>query len=335
MTAEYFIAGDWGTSNFRLYLFQFDPSSQQSSLLEMRTGRGISEISNTHEASFESELFDLCDDWLKSHSIDAIILSGMVGSNIGWVAADYSNCPATAQTITSGLRQFSARDNVIHIVGGLSCTNSSGQFDVMRGEELQLLGWLLANQQQADTAPKLRLFGLPGTHNKWAIVQGSTIVNFQTSLTGELFGLLADHSVLLPKTEPAKRSAADDVNVSEENAAFDKAVNLVFSESKPDTLHSLFSTRALQLSAELAPADAKAYLSGLMIGGDVRSALASLAALPTADLAEIVLIGEPELCARYTRVLNKQGGYTLSQASSADVATLGYQSIYCELRKQH
>mgnify|MGYP005990857885 FL=1 len=172
MAVEHYIAGDWGTSNLRAYLCEYRADSQTSRVLQVRTGLGVSAISRSTQTSFEAEFFALTADWLKRFTIQKIILSGMIGSNIGWHTTKYSACPASVTTISQSTVQFRSHEQDIHIVGGLSCRNSLGQFDVMRGEELQLLGWLLKH----DARQGSRLFALPGTHNKWVLVEDGQLL---------------------------------------------------------------------------------------------------------------------------------------------------------------
>ncbi|HAU68660.1 MAG TPA: 2-keto-3-deoxy-galactonokinase [Gammaproteobacteria bacterium] len=321
MAVEHYIAGDWGTSNLRVYLCEFKTESQTSRVLEVKSGLGVGAISRSAHADFESEFFTLADDWLKRFSIQKIILSGMVGSNIGWHMAQYSKCPANATTISQSIVQFRSREQEIHIVSGLSCNNPLGQFDVMRGEELQLLGWLLKH----DAVKGSRLFALPGTHNKWVLVRDDQILNFTTSFTGELFQLLCEHSVLLTKGETSH---------SVDQHIFDEGVELSFHDANADVMQTLFSTRSRQISGELNANNAQDYLSGLIIGCDVRGALASFESMAKQTgepISEIVLIGEASLCNQYSRVLQARTSTPCSHSLPTEIASHGFRAIYQEL----
>src|SRR5206468_1917494 len=63
----------------------------------------------------------------------------------------------------------------------------------MRGEETQILGMVAAAEGFAAAS---RLIILPGTHSKWAIVAKGRIEAFATFLTGELYAVLKEHSIL-------------------------------------------------------------------------------------------------------------------------------------------
>ncbi|MBT8114196.1 MAG: 2-dehydro-3-deoxygalactonokinase, partial [Arenicella sp.] len=157
-----FIAGDWGNSNLRLYLCEMTDSGS-AALLDSRTGPGVQQIEN----DFDTVIFSLCGDWLEQHGNIAVILSGAVGSNIGWRSTPYLSCPVDAAEITASCVQFVVRGISFSLLSGVKTRNPLDAADVMRGEELQLLGWL---QQEKSTKRGERLLVLPGTHNKWLLV---------------------------------------------------------------------------------------------------------------------------------------------------------------------
>ena len=76
------------------------------------------------------------------------------------------------------------------IVPGVSYVGD-GRADVMRGEEVQLLGAVAAGM-----VDPMALVCHPGTHNKWATLRHGQIDRFRTVMTGELFNLLKEHSIL-------------------------------------------------------------------------------------------------------------------------------------------
>ncbi|MBT6115349.1 MAG: 2-dehydro-3-deoxygalactonokinase, partial [Porticoccaceae bacterium] len=199
MTESLFIAGDWGTTHLRLYLFQHH-HGQPLTILASQMGPGVaqlkSQVESQVESNFEQVFFDLAGHWLDKHGPMPVILSGMVGSNIGWHAAPYIDCPASGKQIVAGRTAFNARGIEFSIISGLRTTNPLGTPDLMRGEELQLLGWMGAVDGPENTLKSARLVVLPGTHNKWALVRGGKIETFVTALTGELYSLLQNHSVL-------------------------------------------------------------------------------------------------------------------------------------------
>lgn len=322
MPVEHYLAADWGTSHLRLYLCAFDPFAHTTQILAEQNGAGIASIAKDPDGTFEDEFFRLADEWLAVYDIQQIILAGMVGSNIGWYPAAYSDCPASASSLARATVEFTARGRSLHIVGGVSCTNPLGEYDVMRGEELQLLAWL--SQQEPDD--QVRLFVLPGTHNKWALVLNGVIVTFMTTFTGELFNLLTQHSVLI---------ARDVVNAQRDHTAYDQGVALSYTANDPDLIQTLFTTRSRQIAGLLSANSAREYLSGLIIGTDIRSSLSLFvreALLQEQDLKEIVLIGESQLCERYARVLAQHTNIACQHTDMQQIAANGFHAIYAQLR---
>ncbi len=309
MTESLFIAGDWGTTNLRLYLCQHK-SSQSLNILATQTGPGVSQVSN----NFEQIFFDLAGDWLEEHGPMPVILSGMVGSNIGWQAAPYIDCPASAEQIVRGRTAFQARDIEFSIISGLKTLNPLGTPDLMRGEELQLLGWMrTATGPEADMA---QLVVLPGTHNKWALVKGGKIETFVTALTGELYALLQNHSVLIGNTESADFSA--DI--------FLQGVKVATTLEPGQLLQALFATRSRQVTGELSELYASSYLSGLLIGSDVVGSLA-LMEKRMDGISSVDLIGESALSHCYQLALESVG-VKAELRDATQIALSGYQAVY-------
>jgi len=309
MTESLFIAGDWGTTNLRLYLCQHK-SSQSLNILATQTGPGVSQVSN----NFEQIFFDLAGDWLEEHGPMPVILSGMVGSNIGWQAAPYIDCPASAEQIVRGRTAFQARDIEFSIISGLKTLNPLGTPDLMRGEELQLLGWMrTATGPEADMA---QLVVLPGTHNKWALVKGGKIETFVTALTGELYALLQNHSVLIGNTESADFSA--DI--------FLQGVKVATTLEPGQLLQALFATRSRQVTGELSELYASSYLSGLLIGSDVVGSLA-LMEKRMDGISSVDLIGDSALSHCYQLALESVG-VKAELRDATQIALSGYQAVY-------
>ena len=303
--SAFFIAGDWGTSNLRLYLCERE--NGETRVKETRTGPGI----KTADGDFEDVLFSLLGDWANVAQDAPVILSGMIGSTLGWREAPYLDCPANAANVAAGRLEFSARGRNIGIVAGLKCTNPLGLPDVMRGEELQLLGKI-----EVDGAVGEQLVALPGTHNKWALLADDRIEHFTTSLTGELFATLREHSVLIQGNAGAEF----------DEGAFTEGVRAAISARAAGALHTLFATRSRQVLGDLSADHAEAFLSGLLIGADAAGALAIYRDERSAP-SPVQLIGEPALCQRYQLALDLLG----VDSRASDAATLsvaGYGAVY-------
>ena len=206
----------------------------------------------------------------------------MIGSRQGWVEAPYAPCPAGFDALARGLAWAETGGARLAIVPGVSCVDASGVPDVMRGEETQVVGAL----DGADGACVL-----PGTHSKWVTVSAGRIEAFATYMTGELFAVMREHSIL------GRLMSVDAAHAPE---AFRRGweTSLVGDGA---LLHRLFGTRTLGLFDRLAPAAAPSYLSGLLIGDEIRAAARSLAG------STVTVIGDPVLCERYREVLSGVG----------------------------
>ena len=263
--AEGFIAVDWGTTNRRAYFL--DSSGRCSN--EFEDSKGVLSIEAGQFPAAIKEIRERLGD-------HPMLLAGMVGSNRGWKEAPYVPCPAGIEDLAAKLVWAGEREAIVPGVSYLG----DGRADVMRGEEVQLLGAVAARLVDPDA-----MVCHPGTHNKWAQLRKGSIRNFQTIMTGELFSLLKDHSIL-------SDLLGGDVDV---NDAFrDAARYAIYNEALPA---ELFGVRARVVLGHAKKEDAASYTSGLLIGTDVRIGLAT----PTS--ANIVVIGRPELTRLYAAAI--------------------------------
>jgi 2-dehydro-3-deoxygalactonokinase len=241
------IAVDWGTSRLRAWLVD----RKGDVLGQAESGEGIGHIDGNHEAIFER----LAAEWPRVPAI----MAGMVGSRQGWREAAYVPCPATEQAIAARITRFdSSGGRAVAIVPGLVVDAPERDGDVLRGEETQIIGIMQREPGFAGTII------LPGTHSKWARVDGRVIVDFQTYLTGELFELLSRISFL-------RHSVLDDGSDLSASPDFALGVERTARDGLP-FLGALFSVRARQLLTDVNRADNLAYLSGLVIGGEIAAA---------------------------------------------------------------
>jgi len=301
------IVGDWGTSNLRLFL-----CSEDGALLASKAGPGAAAVAQPYPRL----LATLVSDWQRDHGELPIVLCGMVGSSIGWTQVPYVPCPASAGQIAA--RCVTIEGGRVCIVPGLSCTNRLDAPDVMRGEETQILGAL---QLEPPLRKGRRLLCLPGTHTKWVAINDGVVSDFLTAPTGELFALLARHSVLVSddRNAPAPAPAA-----SADDAAFACGLEQVRLVPSADLLQRLFQCRSRRLIGELASADVPAFLSGLLIGSDAHSAL-RLMAHGTAGSVHIV--GTEQLARLYASALQAFGASPESIDGEA-AARAGLMHIY-------
>lgn len=259
--AEGFIAVDWGTTNRRAYLI--DPSGKRVD--EFEDGKGILSVPQGGFPAAIAEIRQRLGD-------KPLLLAGMIGSNRGWKEAPYVPCPAGLDDLVKELVWLGDSEA---IVPGVSYIRD-GRADVMRGEEVQLLG-----AAAAGTVDPMALVCHPGTHNKWTTLRHGQIHEFRTVMTGELFNLLKEHSILADLLQ-------GEVHLNE---VFKQGVRQAMEH---ETLPSdLFEVRAGVLLGQMKKDDAPSYTSGLLIGTDVRIGLTN----PLG--AQVAIMGRPELTHLY------------------------------------
>lgn len=264
-----YIAADWGTTNRRAY--RIDGSGECSA--EFEDNRGVLTIDAGDFPAAVAEIRERLGNM-------PLLLAGMIGSNKGWQEARYVPAPAGIDDLVAALVWPGDREA---IVPGVSF-QGDGRADVMRGEEVQLLGAVIAG-----TVPSDALVCHPGTHNKWASVEGGRLAAFRTVMTGELFNLLKCHSILADLLK----------GVVQDGEAFRRGVHHGLAED--DLPSELFAVRAGVLLDETKAEDAPSYTSGLLLGSDVRLGLAG------ASDRQIYVMGRPELTQLYATAIREAG----------------------------
>ncbi len=269
MTTADWIAADWGSSNLRVWAMSDDGAPRA----EASAATGASTLAPD---AFEPALLALVEPWLPDRRTD-VIVCGMAGARGAWEEAAYARVPC-APTPASFARPATRDAHLaVRILPGL-CQDAPA--DVMRGEETQIAGLLAAEPEFDGVAC------LPGTHTKWVHVSAGEVVSFASFMTGEIFALLATQSVL------RKTIAADGWSDADFLEAVDDGL------SRPERIAArLFGLRAEALLHDLAPARARARLSGLLIGAELAGAR------PYWLGRDVVLIGVPDLTEAYRAAL--------------------------------
>ncbi|MCE9631660.1 MAG: 2-dehydro-3-deoxygalactonokinase [Planctomycetia bacterium] len=278
---------DWGTSSLRSYRFGPD-----GTILE-RCARPWG-IQHLPEGGYEAAFRGVAGEWLQQWPDAPVIAGGMVGSRQGWREVPYVECPADPLEIARGMVALETALGTAHLVPGLL---QRGAFpDVMRGEEVQIVGALAGDPSLAAHS----LMVLPGTHCKWATIRDGKVTGFTTYLTGELFAMLRDHSIIgRPARDAAPGSAA-----AFDKDAFLRGVQTARDSGSRGIAGLLFTTRSLFLLGELPVGQTLDYLSGLLVGEELRCVLAGGGDIQAAAL---VLIGDATLCERHRLALAAYG----------------------------
>jgi 2-dehydro-3-deoxygalactonokinase len=267
------IAVDWGTTHVRAWAMAEDGTHRA----EARSDDGMGTLTRDE---FEPALLRLIEPWLGAGTTP-VLACGMVGSRQGWAEAPYAAVPAKPAELPPV--PVVTRDPRIRvsILPGLSQKSPP---DVMRGEETQIAGFL------AETPGFDGVLCLPGTHTKWVHLSAEEVVSFQSYMTGELFELLSERSVL--RHSVARRGSDD--------GAFLEAVSEAL--ARPERLaQRLFSIRAESVLAGLGPEVARARLSGFLVGAELAGAR------PYWLGREVAVAGAPALAALYAAALASQG----------------------------
>lgn len=292
-SAPVLIGLDWGTSSVRAFLM--DAGGE---VIDQRAdAHGLQNLSEAGAAGFDRAFIGLCGEWLDRWPGLPVVAGGMIGSAQGWVEAPYVACPADIGLLAERASVAgSSTGTTIRIAPGVMFDPPGADPDVMRGEEIQISGALAEHPELAGRA----CIVLPGTHSKWAQVDGGRITRFATYMTGELFAVLCRHSILgrLMTKTPAGSGA------EEADAAFAAGVRAAASSGPGDLPHQLFATRTLGLTRRMPHEVLGDYLSGLLIGHELVSGLAGLRGAVDVPLA---LVGEGALCRRYQHALAALG----------------------------
>ena len=283
---------DWGTSSFRAFRLHADGRV----LARRAAPRGILAV---EDGRFAEELLRQTGDWIAAGET-RVLMAGMIGSRQGWQEAPYLACPAGPAEIAAALVGVPFEGAEVLLVPGLTHSDATGTPEVMRGEETQLVGVL--GEIGGDG-----IACLPGSHSKWARIAAGRIAGFSTYLSGEAFAAIRGHTILGRMMQDAPTDPA----------AF--ARGLARSGDPGHLLHHLFGVRTLGLFGRLRETESAAYLSGLLIGHEVR------AALPPGGGA-VHLIGSAPLCALYAHAVAACGGAAVTHnedAAASGLARIG------------
>jgi len=268
---------NWGSSNFRAYRIAADGSA----IDEYAAPAGVASLDR---AGMAAQIEALAARWPDHGPIYA---SGMIGSNIGWAEVPYAEAPAGLGEMAEAATPVEIGSAQVRIVPGIACRRAFDDGpDILRGEEIELLGL-------AELAGVDGLVALPGTHTKWARLKEGRIVDFFTSMSGEMFDRLTTQGLLASIVE----GEASDGAAFLDGVAAGRGRGLGLG-----TL--LFGARARVIRGDLPRADAASYIRGLLIGSEIADALA---VYPGLAGSTVPLVGNGPLCRLYASALASIG----------------------------
>jgi len=296
---NYIVCCDWGTSVFRLQLVD---NSTGDVLKQISSGDGVSTV--YREWTSSSKTISLKEFYLKvlhvhlntllldlhlSSEVNQVLISGMASSSIGLEELPYANVPFSLDGQTAVIKNIPKTVDFpfdIFLISGVRVTD-----DVMRGEETQILGLATSNNFIDFNTDAICI--LPGTHSKHIVIKHGQLVDFKTYLTGELFHLLSTQSVL-------KGSVENQLGIKELNELNIQAFYRGIEDSAPHLtmLNKLFSVRTNDLFGVMTKHDNYFYMSGLLIGNEIRS-------LQVDGIAKIVLCCGNKLFELYKLAIEK------------------------------
>lgn len=236
---------DWGSSSLRAYFVDADGKV----VSRHESPRGIKAITGG-ETEYRETLNEILEQ-MKVSPDCPIRISGMAGSMKGWIETDYVATPAGASEIAANYVSLSGYSDA-RLFGGLKHECEDGSRDIMRGEEIQILGVLKSH-------PDAKQICLPGTHSKWATVENGCITGFKTYMTGDLFHSLCENSIF------AGQISSRDFH----HEGFQMGCRLARQGS---TLDDLFRLRTGFVFGDISEDAFRSYLSGFLIGNELRAA---------------------------------------------------------------
>lgn len=244
------IVVDWGAKNFRAWLVNIDSGEV---LGEIPEGRGMRDLARQELPGYCRAVLSRWRDNPRRAVRPPVYMAGMVGSQIGWLEAPQPPLPQAPEDLASCVVEVPNMQDAF-IIPGVRVEEEEGRIDVMRGEEVQIFGAL------SITGKNDTILCLPGNHSKWAEARGGKLIRFTTNMTGEVYNTMLDNTIL---GKPADRKAPWN------DAAFERGLEQ--STHDGGLLDHLFVARSRYLYGGLRSEHIAPFLSGLLIGHEVRA----------------------------------------------------------------
>jgi 2-dehydro-3-deoxygalactonokinase len=293
---------NWGSSAFRAYLLSKDGVVHDEHISK----NGISGLDRD---GIERALHDAIGGW---SNIEGIYASGMIGSNIGWIEAPYTECAASPEILSSAIVATKIGTYQVRIIPGVACTRADGAPDILRGEETEIFGALALDRSSGLKDLPHGLMLLPGTHTKWCRISGNCLLDFFTAMNGEIYDRLTTMGLLASVVE----------GQAEIGDAFERGV----ARGRTSGLNlgtALFEVRAMVIRKLMSKSDAASYLRGLLIGSEIADAVNIYGDAIGPAARPMPIVGNAPLGRLYAHALNAIGQATITvDARTAYVAGL-------------
>jgi 2-dehydro-3-deoxygalactonokinase len=278
LAAGSFVGINWGSTNFRAYLIDADGTL----LEEMSRPAGVAKLDRS---GMEALMQEMAQQW-PAHG--PVYAAGMIGSNVGWQNVPYVVAPASLDDIGGGAVASNIGGVAMQLVPGMTCSRAYDDGpDILRGEEVELFGFSALHPNWDG------FVALPGTHTKWTRFAAGEVVDFFTSMSGEMYDRLTSAGLLASIVE-GEAVLGD---------AFFEGVRLG-SERQLGLGTLLFGARARVIRGALQRTESASFLRGLLIGSEIADALAIHPGLAGST---IPLIGNGPLCQLYAGALERMG----------------------------
>ena len=253
-----FIGVDWGTTNFRAYLIG------KSGELISETGKACN-LANTTKESQAALLIEQVDSlktefYVENNKQIPVLITGMAGSSLGLKNTEYLSLDTSLYQLYQKVESVIISGVTAFIVPGFSGVSKLSEFEAMRGEETQILGWMLEQDKYHSSKKNSNQptwLCLPGTHTKWVAFRDGKIRIFNTVPTGEVFANLSRETSFC---------IGEQVKDLE---AFSQGIKRTLNGERFNEI--VFSTRTKVLSGSLKEESAASYLSGILIGTEIFS----------------------------------------------------------------
>lgn len=259
-----FLIVDWGTTNFRAFAI----NNQNQVCAKIELPMGLKKITN---GEFAEGLEQALGSWTPNFKDLPIYMAGMVGSSNGWVNVPYVNTPTSVRKLAEKTYKFTMPwGAVAHIIPGVYHKDENGEFDVMRGEEVQIFGLIDKIDNRSFSVV------LPGTHSKHVIVQDDQLKRFDSYMTGELFSIIRDHTII-------------GIDLPRQDQSHSAYIKGVLSGQNGGVTSQIFKARTGKIFNQIKETEIDDYLSGILIGSEMKEL----------NFKSTYLVGNEKLCNRY------------------------------------